>query len=183
MLLYMWLYMLLYVLLYVLLYMLLYKHLHCHLLPLLQTELLRVDVETCSPLSAGQTVVDIWHQSTQQKNCTVCMVSCALAGWWGGPDGGRLMAPEQPAENCTVCMLCCGTVGSPCPHSLHHTAHLQPHPTHLRTHATYTPQGMDVARFWDLLVDAIHAADRQSPLNSSGGSGRPAADAAAVTPH
>ena len=42
--------------------------------PFMQTERLRVDVETASSLSAGQTVVDIWHQSTQPKNCTVCMV-------------------------------------------------------------------------------------------------------------
>ncbi|KAI7845743.1 hypothetical protein COHA_000659 [Chlorella ohadii] len=67
---------------------------------LFKTELLRVDVETSSSLSAGQTVVDIWHQSTQPKNCTVCME-------------------------------------------------------------------MDVARFWDLQIEAIHAADRHSPLNSS----------------
>ncbi|PRW32902.1 N-D-ribosylpurine ribohydrolase [Chlorella sorokiniana] len=71
---------------------------------LFKTELLRVDVETASSLSAGQTVVDIWHQSTQPKNCTVCME-------------------------------------------------------------------MDVARFWDLQIEAIHAADRRSPLNSSSDSG------------
>ena len=49
-------------------------------LPLLQVERLRVDVETASPLSAGQTVVDIWHQSAAPKNCTVCMVrlDCVL---------------------------------------------------------------------------------------------------------
>lgn len=41
----------------------------------LQTELLRVDVETASLLSAGQTVCDIWGQSRLPKNCTVCMVS------------------------------------------------------------------------------------------------------------
>ena len=41
----------------------------------IQVERLRVDVETCSPLSAGQTVVDVWHQSLRPKNCTVCRVS------------------------------------------------------------------------------------------------------------
>ena len=40
-----------------------------------QVERLRVDVETCSSLSAGQTVVDVWHQSAHPKNCTVCRVS------------------------------------------------------------------------------------------------------------
>ena len=30
-------------------------------------------------------------------------------------------------------------------------------------------QSMDTARFWDLVIDAIHAADAQSPLNGSGG--------------
>lgn len=41
---------------------------------MLQTELLRVDIETASTLSAGQTVCDIWGQSRLPKNCTVCMV-------------------------------------------------------------------------------------------------------------
>jgi hypothetical protein len=30
---------------------------------------------------------------------------------------------------------------------------------------------MDAARFWDLLIDAVHAADQRSPLNSAGGAG------------
>ena len=34
-----------------------------------------MDVETASPLSAGQTVVDIWRQSSRPANCTVAMVS------------------------------------------------------------------------------------------------------------
>ena len=38
-----------------------------------KSEHLRVDIETCSPLSSGQTVVDIWHQSGREANATVCM--------------------------------------------------------------------------------------------------------------
>ena len=49
-------------------------------------ERLRVDIETCSPLSAGQTVVDVWKQSTRPKNCDVCMVG-----------RGR--------RNCGICMV------------------------------------------------------------------------------
>lgn len=39
--------------------------------PCLQFELMRVDIETCSSLSPGQTVCDIWHQSKRPKNCRV----------------------------------------------------------------------------------------------------------------
>lgn len=49
---------------------------------LVQVEHLHVDVETCSTLSAGQTVADIWHQSGKPKNVHVCMVSWR-AGWKG----------------------------------------------------------------------------------------------------
>eukprot|EP00887_Chlorella_sp_A99_P001134 scaffold14.g1134.t1 len=63
---------------------------------------LRVDVETCSTLSAGQTVVDVWHQSAQPKNCDVCMK-------------------------------------------------------------------MDVEEFWNLMIAAVHAADKVSPLNTPKG--------------
>ena len=42
-----------------------------------QVERMRVDVETCSPLSAGQTVCDVWHQSGKPKNVTVAKV-CSL---------------------------------------------------------------------------------------------------------
>lgn len=45
---------------------------------LFKVERLRVDVETASELSAGQTVCDIWHQSSREKNVDVCMVrGCA----------------------------------------------------------------------------------------------------------
>lgn len=37
----------------------------------LQFELMRVDIETCSTISAGQTVCDIWHQSKLPENCSV----------------------------------------------------------------------------------------------------------------
>ncbi|KAL4450693.1 hypothetical protein ABPG77_001049 [Micractinium sp. CCAP 211/92] len=48
---------------------------------LFKTELLRVDVETASTLSAGQTVCDIWGQSRLPKNCTVCM-EMDVAQFW-----------------------------------------------------------------------------------------------------
>ncbi|GAB4819914.1 hypothetical protein N2152v2_006960 [Parachlorella kessleri] len=63
-----------------------------------QVEHLRVDVETGSTLSAGQTVTDIWHQSGRPKNVHVCMA-------------------------------------------------------------------MDVEKFWEMMIDAIHRADLVSPLN------------------
>lgn len=43
----------------------------CWTLP--QFEHIRVDIETCSSLSAGQTVCDVWHQSKLPKNCRVAM--------------------------------------------------------------------------------------------------------------
>ena len=36
-------------------------------------------------------------------------------------------------------------------------------------HSLRLVQEMDVPRFWDLLIGAIHAADQRSPLNSGGG--------------
>lgn len=44
----------------------------------LQTELMRVDVETLSELSAGQTVCDVWHQSSKPKNVYVAQVSLQM---------------------------------------------------------------------------------------------------------
>lgn len=64
---------------------------------LFKVEHVRVDVETCSPLSAGQTVVDVWGSSGKAPNANVCME-------------------------------------------------------------------MEVDKFWDLMVDAIHAAALASPL-------------------
>lgn len=40
----------------------------------LQVELMRVDIETVSELSAGQTVCDVWHQSSKPKNVSVAQV-------------------------------------------------------------------------------------------------------------
>ena len=44
-------------------------------LPVLQGEKLRVDIETVSPLTAGQTVVDIYRQSPLPANVFVAKVS------------------------------------------------------------------------------------------------------------
>ncbi|KAL3155597.1 hypothetical protein ABBQ38_010852 [Trebouxia sp. C0009 RCD-2024] len=65
---------------------------------LFKVELMRVDVETLSELSAGQTVCDVWHQSSKPKNVGVA-------------------------------------------------------------------QRMDVTRFWDLMINALKAANAVSPLN------------------
>ena len=37
--------------------------------------MMRVDVETVSDLSAGQTVCDVWHQSSKPKNVSVAQVT------------------------------------------------------------------------------------------------------------
>lgn len=78
----------------------------------LQFELMRVDIETVSPISPGQTVCDIWHQSKLPKNCRVaksmdveCFWDLMLAavdaadaaapmnrGWW------RLMGHDGDTE-------------------------------------------------------------------------------------
>jgi inosine-uridine nucleoside N-ribohydrolase len=40
----------------------------------MQTEFMRVDIETTSLLAAGQTVCDVWGQSNRQKNVHVAKV-------------------------------------------------------------------------------------------------------------
>lgn len=52
----------------------------CWTLP--QFEHMRVDIETCSSLSAGQTVCDVWHQSKLPKNCRVAM-KMDIDKFWG----------------------------------------------------------------------------------------------------
>ena len=44
----------------------------------LQTEFMRVDIETTSLLAAGQTVCDVWGQSNRQKNVHVAKVQDQL---------------------------------------------------------------------------------------------------------
>ena len=39
-----------------------------------QAKAMRVDIETCSSLSAGQTVCDMWGRSQLPKNATVALV-------------------------------------------------------------------------------------------------------------
>ncbi len=46
-----------------------------------QTSRLRVDIETKSELSAGQTVCDVWRQSGKPPNCTVA-TAMDVAGFW-----------------------------------------------------------------------------------------------------
>jgi uridine nucleosidase len=68
---------------------------------LMQVKEMRVDIETNSNLSAGQTVCDIWGQSKLAKNCLVVT-------------------------------------------------------------------SMDVDGFWDIMLNALYAADRASPFNTAG---------------
>jgi inosine-uridine nucleoside N-ribohydrolase len=49
---------------------------------LFRTEMMRVDVETCSVLSSGQTVADRWGQSGKTPNVRVCL-SVDVPGFWG----------------------------------------------------------------------------------------------------
>lgn len=57
-------------------------HLPCCIdLPFLQFEQMRVDIETLSPLAAGQTICDIWHTSKLPKNCRVARVMDVDAFW------------------------------------------------------------------------------------------------------
>uniref|UniRef100_A0A383V2J0 Inosine/uridine-preferring nucleoside hydrolase domain-containing protein n=1 Tax=Tetradesmus obliquus TaxID=3088 RepID=A0A383V2J0_TETOB len=66
-------------------------------------ELMRVDIETVSPLAAGQTVCDIWHQSSAPKNCRVAREMDVDAFWelmLAAVDATDLAAPmnkPQPA--------------------------------------------------------------------------------------
>ncbi|KAI8466212.1 MAG: putative tRNA synthetase [Monoraphidium minutum] len=46
-----------------------------------QVEEMRVDIETASSLSAGQTVCDVWHQSRRPKNCRVARAMDVAAFW------------------------------------------------------------------------------------------------------
>jgi inosine-uridine nucleoside N-ribohydrolase len=48
---------------------------------LFQSELMRVDVETNSTLTSGQTVCDVWHQSDKPKNVTVVLSVDVDACW------------------------------------------------------------------------------------------------------
>lgn len=48
---------------------------------LFRVEQMRVDIEICSSLSAGQTVCDRWHTSTQPKNCRVALALDVPAFW------------------------------------------------------------------------------------------------------
>ncbi|GBF87982.1 N-D-ribosylpurine ribohydrolase [Raphidocelis subcapitata] len=46
-----------------------------------EVEEMRVDIETISPLSAGQTVCDVWHQTGRPKNCAVARAMDVDAFW------------------------------------------------------------------------------------------------------
>lgn len=46
-----------------------------------QTKLMRVDVETVSEISSGQTVCDFWEKSSRPKNAVVAQ-SMDVPGFW-----------------------------------------------------------------------------------------------------
>lgn len=74
----------------------------------LQFELMRVDIETVSPLAAGQTVCDIWHQSSAPKNCR-CGRSCELSALLPGrpPSTRPNMLAQCSTVHCWLFVVCC----------------------------------------------------------------------------
>lgn len=46
-----------------------------------ETELMRVDIETRSSYSSGQTVCDVWHQSDARNNCHVALKMDTAKFW------------------------------------------------------------------------------------------------------
>lgn len=89
----------------------------------LQVEKMRVDIETVSSLTAGQTVCDIWHMSPLPANATVARVCLALLHL-------TIMMPAQCSS---------GSISA---------------------------QEMDVDQFWQMQIEAFHAADACSPMNT-----------------
>eukprot|EP00882_Tetradesmus_deserticola_P003052 GHRQ01003240.1.p1 GENE.GHRQ01003240.1~~GHRQ01003240.1.p1 ORF type:complete len:358 (+),score=180.11 GHRQ01003240.1:127-1200(+) len=64
-------------------------------------ELMRVDIETVSPLAAGQTVCDSWHQSSAPKNCRVARQMDVDAFWelmLAAVDAADLAAPMNTPQ-------------------------------------------------------------------------------------
>lgn len=72
---------------------------------MLQVELMRVDIETISELSAGQTVCDVWHQSKKPKNVSVAQV-CVCTHHALIPAVMQHFCLEQV----TIVYCCCSTV-------------------------------------------------------------------------
>jgi inosine-uridine nucleoside N-ribohydrolase len=65
-----------------------------------QVKDMRVDIETYSALSAGQTVCDIWGQSNLPKNATVVLVRLSLCPFCNAvADSGTVsdLATDQQA--------------------------------------------------------------------------------------
>jgi hypothetical protein len=60
-----------------------------------QTQRLRVDIETVSPLSSGQTVCDVWGQSGKSPNCTVA-ASVDVDAFWD-----LMLHAVTAADTCT----------------------------------------------------------------------------------
>ena len=73
----------------------------------LQVELMRVDIETISELSAGQTVCDVWHQSSKPKNVSVAQV-CVCAHHGLIPAVMRQICLKQ-----VTIMYCCCSIVTP----------------------------------------------------------------------
>ena len=78
----------------------------------LQVKAMRVDVETCSSLSAGQTVCDMWGRSPLPKNATVALVGCPrhldhVQGTWVHVPHALHVSSQRFYLDETAGRLCC----------------------------------------------------------------------------
>lgn len=94
-----------------------------------------------SELSTGQTVCDVWHQSTKPKNAHVAKV--------------------RRGDVCLFCVCYCPlhTLCIAVVTMIAVTMHV------VTMFMFVSPQRMDVQGFWQVMLDAIEVADRASPLN------------------
>eukprot|EP00878_Enallax_costatus_P027496 GHUV01029615.1.p1 GENE.GHUV01029615.1~~GHUV01029615.1.p1 ORF type:complete len:124 (+),score=42.87 GHUV01029615.1:461-832(+) len=74
----------------------------------LQFEQMRVDIETVSPLAAGQTICDIWHTSKLPENCRVAR-QMDVDGFWdlmlAAVDAADAAAPMNKAAEAVAATL------------------------------------------------------------------------------
>ena len=120
---------------------------------------MRVDIETCSTLSAGQTVCDIWGQRTLAPNATVALVRRSIA------------LPCQITANAFQHTLQAGCSAVPCqtaePHQLGRWSGQAICLGHINAPSWgIDMQEADISTFWEAMISALLKADMVSPLNS-----------------
>lgn len=123
-----------------------------------QVKQMRVDIETCSTLTAGQTVCDIWSQSPLPKNACVALVSSSFFN-------------ASPSSSCKTLGRQSGAssvVSSSSGWNLDGSRWIV---AKVSAEADFhgCVQTVDVDKFWDSMVAAILKADMLSPLNISAG--------------